>query len=279
MIRRRLLLGAAGLLIAPRPIIAAPWQQRAPSRPIGRWDLSKLGSALIADWNADDHGTSLMTDDGAGLISMWQDRVLGMALTATGTARPTWVAAGPAPLKAALQFNGTSTNLAIDSTVGLPTGTTPVSIWVVINTIVTGLTGQILTLGGITNGTFVQIQKNGSAGDRTLASNGVVAGTVNSSPPGNHVFGGIFDATVISGQLDGTVQTPVPYTLNIGTTRLRFGANSNTPASVFFNGHLRRVLIISPVQPNSVQAQIAGYLAWDGGIQSVLTNSYKNAPP
>lgn len=280
-VRRRLIVkglavAAAGLVL-PRAARAVPWAQASPMRSIGLWSLSNLGAALKAHWNAADHGTALMTDDGAGRISMWQDSVLGMQLIAAGSARPTWSATGFNGAYPGVQFDAIANVLRAANTTGLPSGSTDFSIWVVVHSITPGAAQQIFTYGGTTNGAIAQIQ-NATTG-RINASNGTTVATALTQTAGNHVFGGIFGASTISGQVDGTIGGTTAYTLATGTTRTSMGANNNTTPSNLWGGTINCLLVISPVQSNVVQAKIAGYIARQAGIQSVLTNSYKNAPP
>ena len=74
------------------PVIAgSTFRLRLQRSTPGLWSPYLLNpSVLKAWWNADDHGTSYMTDDGAGLISSWIDRIGNVAVTGTTTQRPTW---------------------------------------------------------------------------------------------------------------------------------------------------------------------------------------------
>ena len=94
-----------------------------------RFSPYDLGRDILRNWwSADDHGTARMTDDGAGLISSWTDRIAGLAVTAVTAARPTYGATALAG-RPALTFDGVANCLASTSLTNMPTGAQDGEIW------------------------------------------------------------------------------------------------------------------------------------------------------
>lgn len=263
----------------------------APSVPVtipndGDWEPTDLGVKLIAWWNADDHGTSNMTDDGGGLISSWIDRIGGVNVTGTTTARPTWASNSfnvTQASSAGVSFNGTANCLTTTSLGSIPVGTTPGQMYV---------TGSgpgaadansrfIIAYGGTGGGTQRRLGKNTSStytgGDGTTSTSG---GTLfNWTNEG--AVGLDFAATVYTLSANGTVGTPTTgATLNTSTTRLRIGASTATTAANFWLGQVRHIFITTTLTTAERQ-QLEGWQAWDADLVGLLpsTHPYKYARP
>lgn len=233
-------------------------------------------SVLSAWWSADDHGTANMTDDGAGLISSWIDRIAGIALTGTTTARPTWASNSFNASKAGLTFDGTATALAGTSITALPNAAVAGEMWLSM-TQTLAQTGVILSYGGIAagarrkltaNATFHPILSDGTTNNQDLT------GRVISLP--SAVAGQMFSTTA-NGFNTGVAFAANPVTigaLNTGTTRMRLGADNNTAAASFFGGVIRHAIILTGTLALADRQRLEGFLAWDGGFQASLPQTH-----
>lgn len=228
-----------------------------------------LGAALIAWWNADDHGTANMTDDGAGLISQWKDRVGGLALTATLTARPLWTAIAFNTSFAGVTFDGVANTLRGTTLTGLPVGATPGYILAASNPGVTSNVNSkfIFQYGNSTNGQNRQIIRRTTAnGDVLRASDG--GATLSSSAgawltPGQ--VSGSFDSTVTS-YLNGTAGTTSSSgTLNTNTTRIAMGSDVATTAGNF-SLIVNRQIFVTTALTTQQRQQMEGWIATDCGL-------------
>jgi len=244
------------------------------SRPL--WTPDSLGADLKAWWDADDHGTARMTDDGLGLISSWTDRVSGIAVTGTLGARPTWGAAAFPNSKAGLTFDGVANTLRTTSFAGLPVGSTPGEIHV----LATGTTtGRILCDYGTGVATLRRLYMSGStvrASDGSINSAGT--GPVWNGPA---IAGAIFGPTTVDARMNGADQVGgTGATLNTGTTRFAIGSTSATTAASFWVGATRHVLVTLALSAAN-RLRLEGYLAWDSGLNALLpsTHPYVNHPP
>lgn len=229
-------------------------------------------SVLSAWWNADDHGTANMTDDGAGLISNWVDRIGGIALSGTTTARPTWTNNAFNTSKAGVTFDGTATTLTGTSLTPLPSGAVAGEMWLSMTQILAQV-GVMLSYGGVAagarrrlscNATFHPIVSDG-------ATNLTQSGTPFLSSPG--VVSGQMFATTENGWMSGVAfpNNPVTIsTLNTGTTRMRLGADNNTAAASFFSGVIRHAFILTGTLGLADRQRLEGWNAWDGGYQAQL---------
>lgn len=230
------------------------------------WTPYDLGpGSLAAWWSADDHGTARMTDDGSGLISSWSDRIGGLAVTGTTTARPTWTATALNGAKAGLTFDGTANTLATTTLTGLPTGAVAGEMWAVLSQARAGsVSGNFAAVryGGATDGTFRGLGRVNGAGntnrarvavDGTTAANILDDGVQDFGGASGHVLRGQFSGTTLTGELDGTAFSTSPAsgvtTLATGTTRLRLGANTSGTAGNFWQGVLRHIIILRGLLP------------------------------
>lgn len=228
-------------------------------------------SVLSAWWNADDHGTARMTDDGAGLISNWVDRIGGLALTAVTTARPTWASASFNTSKAGITFDG-AVNCFVTTTLTSPTGANASEIWVVATATV-AQNATLLAYGGSTNGTLRNVAMTSAfkvrSGDGTNLNIDTSSNLI-SSPS---VVNGQLFGTTVNGWINGNAFTANPTTiptLNTGTTRMRVASTTGGSASSFFGGVVRHVMILNGTLTAADRQRLEGYFAWDGGFQASL---------
>jgi len=252
----------------------------------GSFTPTDLGAALVAWWNADDHGTANMTDDGAGLISAWKDRVGGLSLTATTTARPTWSATSfnaSGASCAALTFDGTANCLTGTSFGSIPVSTTPGTIMVAGSGAGTADANSrfIIAYGGTAGGSQRRVGKNTAdtavGGDGTTqTSGGTLLNWLNEA-----IVSLDFAATTYTLAANGTVGTPTTgATLNTTATRIRIGASTATTAANFWKGMARHVFVTTALTTTQRQ-QLEGWIAWDCGLTGLLpaTHPYKYARP
>lgn len=253
------------------------------------WHPLDLGrSQLIAWWCADDHVPSRMTDDGSGLISSWTDRISGIAVTGSTTARPTWGATGwtgdDSVGRPAVTFDGAATRLAATSFGALPTSTSPGEIWAAAASAGDNVTRTIAVYGSTANGAFRRVTQSNVAipncgdGLHNVSSSSDLTKTWN----GAGIAGGAFDQAAYTFRFNGTVGPPLSTTLNTGggTLRLALGASNGNTAGNFWSGPLRHVLVTTLLGAADRQ-RMEGWLAWDGGIQGRLApgHPYGQSPP
>lgn len=252
------------------------------STAVGLWTPSTLGAKAKTWWNADDHGTANMTDDGAGLISAWKDRIAGLSLTATTTARPTWGAAAVFSSKAGVTFDGVANCLVATSFAALPTGNNDSEVWTILNCGANASTGVIFQYGSATAGLYRRLQRNSTT--HPAISDGSTSLIPNDDLTGDFIIGaGWTGSTTESGRLNGQNMVPATATisaLNTGTSRVRMGAGNSTTASNFLIGTIRHVVVTSGLTANE-RLQMEGWLAWDSGKASLLPSdhAFKNWAP
>lgn len=252
-------------------------QARAYRRPFHPFDL---GASLIAWWCADDHGTSNMTDDGAGLISAWKDRVGGLSLTAAGSARPTWNATGLNG-KPANIFDGSANALAGTSLGSLPVSNAEGWIWASASQTAASGGGVRVAFacGGGSNGQNRRVSASGAL--LSQASDGSI--TSSKSTPlwsGASIVAGHFDPVLITARVLGANGSPVAWSAATLTTRMRMGASSATSAASFWQGPIRHVPITGALSTLQIN-QLDGWFAWDAGLQALLPadHPYLSVPP
>lgn len=249
-------------------------------------------SVLKAWWNADDHASSvLMTDDGAGLISSWTDRINGLAVTAATTARPTWASNSFNSSYAGVTFDGAA-NVMTEAALSalIPSAAVPGTLWAVAAPVTPDTAVSLrnpISYGGNNTGSRRQIEHSASNfatanAPRASDSGGTltITGTASSWISAAIVMGQ-YDATTVTGYLNGTTfGTSGAGTLSTTATRLRIGAVALTAVAGFFNGPIRHVLITTALTTLQRQ-QLEGWLAWDSGLQSLLPAShpFKSVPP
>lgn len=242
------------------------------------WTPSKLGSNLIAWWNANDHGAANMTDDGGGLISAWTDNVGGVSLTAATTARPTWTTG-------VVTFDGSANCLRGTSLGALPTGANESVLWFSATQTAAAASERMgFAYGAI--GTTLRRDLEIDASNVLTASVGTTTDPFNSSAAGYHIMKGGFLPNggngMLTGRLDGIIQPSVLIgaALNTGTTRVSIGSYINTTASLFWTGAVYDAIVTTDLSQTQ-EMQLEGYLAWKAGNQTILPfgHPFRNSPP
>lgn len=247
--------------------------QRGASSGAGAFTLATLGAAAIADWSADDHGTANMTDDGAGAISAWADRLGGVSVTAATTARPTYGATAFNG-KPGLTFDGTANCMVTTALGSIPTGANPSYIFAVLDTANVALTMRPLGWGAGVSGQDRRLTL--STAHLFQVSDGTTAmADASASAVGKSLLTGLFDGALLRGFVNGQPFSIPPVSLvpATGSTRLRIGASAAVSPASFFQGVIRRVVITGALSAAQRQ-QVEGYLAWDGGISNLLARNH-----
>lgn len=222
--------------------------------------VSALGADLLAYWDAD--RTDLMTRDGSNLISSWRDVVAGADLTQpTSTLQPAW---------SATSFNGAAgvTPDGVDDFLQLAphpfwTGATAGEIWAVAaQDALVGDTGQkiLVAVGaGSTSGRMISRVVSGAANRmRVQSGDGVAAVTLTGSTidfSTRHVLHHIVTATDQTGKIDG-VDGPGTGAVvsNTNNTRMRLFAFTNTGATLFWQGKIRKLLFTNSLTTDKANA-------------------------
>lgn len=245
--------------------------------------INELGAALKAYWDAEDHGSARMTDDGAGLISSWKDRIGGLDVVAAGSARPTYSTAYCGG-REALLFNGTSTFMRVASTTGLPTGADASQIWVMYEVVGAAATTYMCAYGGTAAGTARRVGRSSSErwfvsdGTTTNSANGT-AGATNVTP---HMSMGRWNGTVQSGRTHGAENPPETTitTINTSTTRLTMGASNANTAANFFSGAISAILITDDSLTTDQRQKLESWGYREVGALAVLPSDhpYKEGP-
>lgn len=242
------------------------------------WSPYRLPRSIFnAWWCADDHGIALlMTDDGAGLISSWTDRIGKLAITAATSARPTYGAAVFNSAYAGLTHDGIANCLVSTTLTTLPTSSTAGWAMVLVSSTSVAALAQIMTYGGTANGTLRSLrQTSGNSGQASDGTTGT-AGPANVFV-GAHMLYGDWSGTAENCYVDGTIAASSPATigsLNTGTTRIRLGASNGTSAANFYNGIVRHCLIGTGTLSTANRQRLEGWLAWDSNLTSVLPSSH-----
>ncbi len=225
-----------------------------------------LGS-LATWWDADDHGTARMTDDGAGLISSWTDRVAGLAITAATTARPTWTANAFNTSYAGLTFDGTANCFVTTTLTAIPTGANAGWAMVVVAPTTSVTLYHILSYGGTANGSLRSLRKTSADGGQVTDGTTGVNTTGNFKTP-NMLYGD-WSGTAENGYLNGSLIAGSPATigsLNTGTTRFRLGASDATSPGSFTNGVIRHLFIGTGTLSTTDRQNLEAWVRADSGL-------------
>lgn len=232
-------------------------------------------SVLRAWWCADDHGTSRMTDDGAGLISNWIDRMGGLAVTAVTAARPTWGAAVFNTAYPGVTFNGTANAMVTTTLTALPTGAVPGSLVAVAHTApLSTSTAYLVQYGNSSASTGRAIIYGGST-FTVRFYDGTVQLTSTIPATGPHILCGSWAGTQESGRIDGTaLAAPSTIaTLNTSAVRLRLGSNVAATAASFASAAIRHIFITTALSLADM-LRLEGWIAWDSGLTGLLPASH-----
>jgi hypothetical protein len=222
--------------------------------------VSALGADLLAYWDAD--RTDLMTRDGSNLISSWRDVKAGADLTQpTTTLQPVW---------SATSFNGSPgvTPDALDDFLQLAphpfwTGATAGEIWAVcaqdalpadatVRTLVAvgpgSANGRVISRVVVTLANRLRVQ----SGDGTSAQ--VRTGSTGDFSA-RHVVRHIVSATDQAGEIDGTSDpTSGAVVSSSNNTRMRLFAFTNTGATLFWQGKIRKLLFTNALTAEKASA-------------------------
>jgi len=248
------------------------------------WTPTDLGAALKGWWDAGSHGTANMTDDGAGLISSWKDKISGVNATATTTARPTWSATSFNSAYAGVSFTGaTPNNLRTTTFTALPTGATAGNIAALVRQNTASGFGFIFQYGSWGSQTralrtYLSTVMRASLTDETTdLADTVVTFT------GNHIAVGEWSGTTMKGWVDGTAFNPASATksaLNTPTAgELGIGIKPEAMNSPL-TGVVRHIFVTTLLTTLQRQ-QLEGWMAWDTGLTSLLPagHPYKSVRP
>lgn len=234
--------------------------------------VAALGSKLKAWWDADDHGTANMIDDGAGAISAWIDKVGAMALAAITTQRPTWGAASflspTGNHKAGLAFNGTANFMASLLLGTLPTGATAGELWALVDHYNASAAARIaFGYGSATGPNSRFLFRNAVSSVLRLHVNDGTTSTIDTQLTlyGAHALSGAWAATVQTGSIDGLPVGPTTITtINTSSTKFCIGARSLTVPDLFWLGQIRHAMVTTTLTALERQ-QLAAWLLWDVG--------------
>jgi hypothetical protein len=248
---------------------------RAHLGPQARWDPYVIPrSKLKAWWHADDHGMANMTDAGSGVISAWKDRIGGLSLAASTTARPTWAADSFDGGLAGVTFDGTANVMSVAS---IPfSGAVDCEIWALVSVSAGAAVAHLVSFGGTGSATSRQMRRDSS--NRLSVSDGstILVGTTNNSFVGPHIAQVYFASTTMGWRRDGGKSANSASFANtaIGTTRTAFGAsNATTPAS--FGGMVLRQLFIFQGSLTTAERNILEYyLAIDADDPTLLDSAH-----
>lgn len=221
------------------------------------------GVILKTWWAAEDYG--LMVDDGSGVISSWTDRVAGVAVTATTTARPTWSATSFDTGKPGLTFDGTANALSISSTAAVPTGSTAGELVAVCKANDTAAAQSVVAYGATTAGQNRRMGVNSN--EKIFITDGTTSNSDSGSVTGvtPSILVGEEFSTTQNCWINGNASSSNPTTagsLNTGTTRLRIGASAATSASIFWNGVIADIMVFQGTFTQADRQKLEGYFAW-----------------
>lgn len=209
------------------------------------WTPYSLGAALKAWWNADDHGTANMTDDGAGLISSWMDRIGGVAATGTTTQRPTWSSTSYNSAKAGVTGDGSAMRLVATALGSIPVGASAGRIFCQMQGLDLAVARSPISYGSGTANKSRRIilaaNEQPSVNDGTTSNAGTTGDGL-----GLHVIDGRWSGTTMEGWRDGAGFAGNPATitsLSTDSTRLVILGNSNTTPAQLSADTVRNIII------------------------------------
>lgn len=242
-----------------------------------QWSPQNIPRSILAGyWSAVDHGTGLMTDDGAGLISAWADRTTGKTVTASTTARPTWSATGFCGAYDALVGDGTANSMTLASTTGLPTGTTPGAIMVLGQDTSGAAAGRIAAVYGAASSNQRRVQVTNASVIAGFDGGTLVNSTRGWTDPA--VVAGYWSGTTEWVRANGLQSADVTITdLNTGTTRTRFFASNGSSAANFWAGPIVEIIILATATLDLIQ-RIEGYWAWEFPLAGIVAQLPSDHP-
>ena len=240
-------------------------------------------TVLVGFFNADDHGTVNMTDDGAGLISTWKDCVSGMAPTAAAGARPTWASNSFNGAYADVGFDGTDDCLRTTTFTPLPTGSAASEVWAVVRQSAVGAVSPsprgIMRYGGTSAGTIraLECANVGSVNRLRVTETATNINDASTLFEGHFIVGGRWNGTTQRGRINGSDTNPASTAisaLTTGTTRLALGSGNATTAANFLQGGIRYLFFIAGALADADMYRLEGWSAWNSGLQASLPSSH-----
>jgi hypothetical protein len=271
------------------PVFSSPLITPARFAPKSLWTPYALRSLIVAWLHADDHAnSSLMTDDGGGLISSWTDRIAGRTWTASGAGRPQWSTTALNGF-AGLTGDGVNTLMTNNVVTGFPA---QCEVWIlaVMNVASPPNLAMLLRLGN--GGKMITRNNTFTALDAPSISDGNIGLTAddvnfNWKPVGvPHVIGGYWynaPTPTEGGRWDGRDFSPVATATTGGlgapSTRTCLFSNAAGTAQFVWPGAIRQILITQSPLPLSQRQRIEGYLAKDGVVKLIPSHPYFVSPP
>lgn len=225
------------------------------------WEpITGLGAKLAAWWDVDTYA-SLMVDDGAGLISSWTDRVLGRALTATGSARPTYSATGLYG-RPCITFDGVANVLSTTTLTGIPTGSAAGGLVAVTGPWIVAATTHAVAYGS--TGTNAARRLSTNTGGLVNSSNNTVAQTGTTANVPLNILIGEWNGTTASLYQNGVTSgdSPEAVALATATSYFRAGASVAATPAQFAAIQVTDIMVISGVLTPYERRKLEGYLAW-----------------
>lgn len=224
------------------------------------WSPLDLGSDLLAWWDASE-GVSLSGSN----VTAWADRKNAYsAAQGTAASQPTWAAADFNG-KPSLTFDGTDDCLTLASQ-PFGSGAIDLEVWALVQQDVPGATTDTRAFFGMGSGTspFNRIRVfrvSSSSVSRLSASTG--NGT---AAPNTTTFTSPFDGrclvryrarpTTAYLSIDGETEVSTSVVPNVGTTRVRIGADAGDTAALFWKGKIAHVLLMKPTTPAYQKARV-----------------------
>jgi hypothetical protein len=209
-------------------------------------DDAKPGD-IIEMFAATDHGTALVTDDGAGAISSWKGRYGALNFTASGTHRPVWQT--DANGAQYISLDGVDDYLECTNFASvLPVGSSDVILLAVVKSETGSGIGTIFVYGGTGGGTNRQLRKDSA--NRAQISDGLTSlsrGTRANSFAGPGIVAGLWRGTIMAGEAGGVAFTSAPVTFahtGILTTRARIGASLAATPTNYYEGGIAFIFVL-----------------------------------
>ncbi len=225
-----------------------------------------------------------MTDDGAGLISKWDDLVAALSLTGATTARPTWSATSFNSAYAGVTGDGVANVLGIESTGSLPATTAEGYMFLLAQWVATGNIEVAFCYGGAASLANRILRK--SAGNLFQITDGTAVIT---SPAGSLTTGfHLYHSHLASGGLlwDGTrdginIPSATATTASTVATRTRLFANIAATPLQFASVTIRYAAVCGAMTTLQIQ-QLEGWMCHTSGVNRYClpsTHPFRNRKP
>lgn len=237
------------------------------------WEpITGLGAKLAAWWDVDTYAT-LMVDGGGGLISSWTDRVLGRALTAIGSARPTYQATGLYG-RPCVSFDGVANVLSTSTLTGIPTGSASGGLVAVTGPWLAAATTHAVGYGSSSAGASRRISTN--TGGLVVTSNGTTAQTGTTANVPLNVLIGEWTSTTGSLYQNGVTSSDSPeaVTMATATSYFRVGASLVATPNQFTAIQVTDIMVITGTLTAYERRKLEGFLAWKRGSGRELRSTH-----